>query len=120
MSPETEELLRDIYKALYLAAQMTVASIADADPEKARQVKDSQQHFNGLVERARAHLYTQLRSDAPSTLQDYKLESNTLENFKRIHHTLRGICKLILAQDDARGRINETDPDAPEADRPPA
>jgi phosphate:Na+ symporter len=120
MSPETEELLRDIYKALYLTAQLTVAAIADRDLEKARQVKASQKHFNGLVERARAHLYTQLRGDSPSTLQDYKMESNTLENFKRIHHTLRAICKLILEQDDAEGPVSQQDPHAPEADTPPA
>jgi len=40
--------------------------------------------------------YKQLRGEKHDQLQDYKLESNTLENFKRIHNMLRSICKLIM------------------------
>jgi len=58
----------------------------------------SKAHFNGLIERARGHLYVQLRSQEPDQLQDYKLEMNTLENFKRIHNMLRAICKMTLKQ----------------------
>jgi phosphate:Na+ symporter len=96
ISEETEEFLRDIYKELYLAAQMTLEAVAENSADKANEVQASKQHFNGLVERARGHLYIQLRSEKPERLREYKLESNTLENFKRIHNMLRSICKLIL------------------------
>ncbi len=91
-------MLRNIYKELYLAAQTTFEAIVENNPEKANQVKASKKHFNGLFERARSHLYMQLTSEKPNQLQDYKMESNTLESFKRIHSMLRFICKLILEQ----------------------
>jgi Na+/phosphate symporter len=96
ISEETEGFLRDIYKELYLAAQTTFEAMAEISPAKANEVNASKQHFNGLVERARGHLYTRLRSEEPGQLQEYKIESNTLENFKRIHNMLRSLCKLIL------------------------
>jgi Na+/phosphate symporter len=73
--------------------------MVENDPDKANEVNASKKHFNGLVERARAHLYTRLRRKESDQLQKYKLESNTLENFKRIHNMLRAICKLILERE---------------------
>jgi len=40
----------------------------------------------------------QLRSQEPDHLRTYKLETNTLENFRRIHNMLRAICKMTLNQ----------------------
>jgi hypothetical protein len=54
--------------------------------------------FDGLIERARGHLYVQLRNQEPGHLRDYKIETSTLENFKRIHNLLRAISKLVLRQ----------------------
>jgi len=99
ISEETEDFLRDIYKELYLAAQTTFEAMVENDPDKANEVNASKKHFNGLVERARTHLYTRLRRKESDQLQKYKLESNTLENFKRIHNMLRAICKLILERE---------------------
>jgi len=98
INEDTEELLRDVYKELYLAAQTTFEAVAENDEDKAKEVMASKAHFNGLIERARGHLYVQLRSQEPDQLQDYKLEMNTLENFKRIHNMLRAICKMTLKQ----------------------
>jgi phosphate:Na+ symporter len=98
ISQETEDFLRDIYKELYLTAQTTFEAMAENSQDKANEVNASKQHFNGLIERVRGHLYAQLTSEEPNQLQDYKMESNTLENFKRIHNMLRSICKLILEQ----------------------
>ena len=82
-------------KELFLAAQTTFEAIAENSVEKANEVNASKQHFNGLIERARGHLYLRLREEKPEHLQSYKLESNALENFKRIHNMLRAICKLV-------------------------
>jgi len=96
---ESEEKLRDVYKAVYLAAQKTFEAMAENDSAKASTVLEGKQHINGLLERARSHLFVKLRSNRAEQLQEYKLESNTLENFRRIHMMLRSICKLIRASD---------------------
>jgi phosphate:Na+ symporter len=97
ISPDSEEKLREIYKALYVAAQTTFEAMRDNDKDKAAEVLAAKKHINGLLERTRSHLYVQLKGDNPKQLQEYKLESNTLENFRRIHMMLRSICKLVQA-----------------------
>lgn len=108
VSESTEALLREVYKEVYLTAETVFEAMAERDGDKARAVIATKQHFNGMVERVRAHLYSQLRGDEPKKLQDYKLESNTLENLRRIHQLLRDICKLIVEQrDDERSGVAE-------------
>ncbi|MEE4202206.1 MAG: Na/Pi cotransporter family protein [Halieaceae bacterium] len=104
---ETEELLREIYKVLYLATQTTMEAMAENNADKANEITASKDHFNGLVERARGHLYAQLRSDQPEEIQEYKLEWNTLENFRHIHTMLRSICKLIVQRNAPINNVTE-------------
>lgn len=113
ISQGTEDHLRHVYKELYLAAQTTFEAVAGNSVEKANEVAVSKQHFNGLVERVRGQLYTRLRSQEPDHLRIYKLETNTLENFKCIHNMLRAICKMILEQATpaTEAGINETAPE---------
>jgi phosphate:Na+ symporter len=104
ITQDTEDQLREIYKELYLAAQTTFDAFAEIDTEKAREVIESKRHFNGLIERARSHLYAQLRSQDPAHLGDYKIETSTLENFKRIHNLLRTISELVLRETQANAQ----------------
>lgn len=101
ISKDSEEKLRDIYKAVYIAAQTTFEAMAENNQAKAAEVLAGKKHINGLLERARSQLYMQLKSDKPNQLQEYKLESNTLENYRRIHMMLRSICRLIQANKTA-------------------
>lgn len=97
LTQESEKKLRELYKAVYVAAQTTFQALAENDAGKAAEVLAAKKHINGLMERARGHFYTQFRSSRPDQLREYRLESNTLENFRRIHLMLRSICKLIQA-----------------------
>jgi phosphate:Na+ symporter len=96
VSPDTEEHLKEIYKDLYLAAQMTMEALLETDADKARRVRKTKAHFNGMIEHARSHLYGRVKTGGTRQLAIYKIETGTLENFRRIHNLLRRICKLIL------------------------
>jgi len=109
VTEETEDHLRGIYKELYLAAQATFEAFAENDLEKAGEVIASKKHFDGMIERTRGHLYVQLKSQAPEHLGDFKIETSTLENFKRIHNMLRAICKLQLQQAGPADLANKGD-----------
>ena len=95
ISATTEEQLKEIYKELYLAAQVTMQALLENDAQKGQQVIDAKAHFNGLIERTRSHLYVRMKSERPEQLSLYKIETNTLENYRRIHNLLRRICLLI-------------------------
>ena len=95
-SAGTEEMIKNIYKEAYLAGQQTLDAIATDDIEKAIGVIDSKGRFGGLIERARSHLYSRLTQESPEHLSVYKIESNTIENYRRIHHLLVSVCELLI------------------------
>ena len=92
----TEEMIKNIYKEAYLAGQQTLDAIATEDIKKARDVVESKGRFGGLIERARSHLYSRLTQESPEHLSVYKIESNAIENYRRIHHLLVSICELLI------------------------
>ena len=107
-STETEDHLKEIYKELYLAAQLTMEALSEHDEEKAQQVIDAKAHYNGLIERTRSYLYFQMKSERVEELSLYKLETSTLENYRRIHNLLRRICLLVTKDKDMLPQQNES------------
>jgi phosphate:Na+ symporter len=109
---ETEAYIKDIYKELYQAAQATVEALIEDDREKAKAVMDNKARFNGLVEKARTNVYSRLTSKKGGGLAVYKIETSTIENFRRIHNLLRRICKLTLgAEENLKQEIEPADED---------
>ncbi|MBT8130131.1 MAG: Na/Pi cotransporter family protein [Gammaproteobacteria bacterium] len=117
ISEATEEQLKNIYKELYHAAQVTMEALLENDRDKAQQVIDSKAHFNGMIELTRSNLYVRMKSEKPEHLALYKIEASTIENFRRIHNLLRRICKLITGAEETLPH-DGTAPPAPENDRP--
>ena len=105
---ETEARLKEIYKELYLAAQVTMEALLQNDTQKAQQVINSKAHYNGLIELTRSHLYIQMKSERAEELSLYKIETSTLENYRRIHNLLRRICRLITKDKEMLPQQNET------------
>ena len=105
---ETETRLKEIYKELYLAAQVTMEALLEDNTQKAQQVIDAKAHYNGLIERARSYLYFQIKSEREEELSLYKLETSTLENYRRIHNLLRRICLLVTKDREISSPQNET------------
>ncbi len=112
ISDETEEQLRQIYKELYQAAQITIEALLENDSKKAKQVINAKPKFNGLVEHARSHLYLRLKTETPEHLIVYKIETSSIENFRQIHNQLRGICRLIIENSSEDEPKEEQDSDS--------
>jgi phosphate:Na+ symporter len=113
LSDSTLELLRNLHKELYLAGQITLEALAEDNSEKAQLVIESKSKFKGLVEHTRSHLYIRLTADSPNRLATYKIESNVVECFSRIHTLFRHIAEMIVMDP---GQQSATPPaDAPES-----
>ena len=97
-SEGTEEMIKAIYKEAYLVGQITLEALEKEDVESAKKVLESKQYFTGLIERARSHLYSRLTQESPEHLSVYKIESNTIENYRRIHSMFVRICEMIANQ----------------------
>ena len=106
-SEGTEEMIKAIYKEAYQAGQLSMEAVDKEDIEKAQHVIDSKNHFNGLVERARAHLYSRLTQESPEHLAVYKIESNSIENYRRIHHQFVNICNMVADLDREKQQYDQ-------------
>jgi Na+/phosphate symporter len=93
---KTSDILKEIYKELYLAAQYALEALVDNDVEKALQVMDSKSRFNGMLERAHSHLYVVLDTHSADDLEKYKILNSSIENFRRMHVLFRNIARLII------------------------
>ena len=99
-SEGTEEMIKAIYKEVYKVGQVTLEAFNDNDIDKAQEVLASKARFSGLIERARSHLYSRLTQESPEHLSVYKIESNSIENFRRIQTMFVRICELIVKMDE--------------------
>jgi phosphate:Na+ symporter len=114
-SEGTEEMIKAIYKETYQAGQLSMEALDKEDIEKAQRVIDSKNHFNGLVERARAHLYSRLTQESPEHLAVYKVESNTIENYRRMHHQFVNICEHMVQDLDKDKQQNDQETETAES-----
>ncbi len=99
ISVDTTKKLKKIYRETFLAGQTCLLAFQDNDKEKAQKVIASRALFRGLIENARSHLYWRLTSESQEHLAVYKLESNILENYRRIHSIFVAISKLIINEE---------------------
>ena len=92
---KTSNILKDIYKELYVAGELTLEALLENDADKAQEVIEAKKRFNGMIEHAHSHLYLELASEKTDQLALYKLTNSTIENFRRLHNLFRQICRLI-------------------------
>ncbi len=102
LSEETLELLRDLHKELYQTGQVLLEALAEDDAKKAQTVLDTKSKFRGLVEHTRSHLYIRLTADSPQRLATYKIESDAVDCFSRIHAIFRHVARLIITDTGQR------------------
>jgi phosphate:Na+ symporter len=114
-SEGTEELIKAIYKETYQAGQLSIDAVNKEDIGMAQRVIDSKNHFNGLVERARAHLYSRLTQESPEHLAVYKIESNSIENYRRMHHQFVNICEHVVEDLDKDGQQHDQETETAES-----
>jgi phosphate:Na+ symporter len=96
LSKATSDLFKDVYKEVFLIGQDTLTAFAENNIEKATQVLEARSHFNRLVERVRSHLYDRLTQEQPEHMVLYKIELNTIENYRRIHALFMRIAEVVI------------------------
>ena len=95
VSPETREILVPLHEQCCRAVEVALQALAEDDAGKARAVADSKKTFNDLAEKARSHLVRRLSADVPDRLTAFRLETDIIENLKRIHTLGRRIADVV-------------------------
>ncbi len=94
IGPATVEKLVAIHDEVCRAFDCALAAVATGDPQAAIDATDSKETVNALADEATAHLARRLVADEPNRIAAFQLETDTIENLRRLHTYTRRIARL--------------------------
>lgn len=96
VSNATQAMLEPIEEEVRRALDKVLATLETGDPAPALEAIESKSVLNDLVIEANNHLAKRLVADAPSRFELFELETDIVENLRRIHTYTRRIAKLLI------------------------
>lgn len=96
VSPSTLDALRPMAEKACEAYDLALNALAEGDLEDALKAIDSKSEINELAEEAAAHIARRLAADEPDRLVMFHIETDLIENFRRLNTYTRRIAKLTL------------------------
>ncbi|WP_442510356.1 Na/Pi cotransporter family protein [Novipirellula sp. SH528] len=96
VSPGTIEVLSTVHKQVCWAFDRLVTALRERDFEAARDAAESKTEVNKIAEKAAFHLAQRLVAYEPNRLASFKVETDIIENLKRINTLTRRIADVVL------------------------
>ncbi|QDS95496.1 Na+/Pi-cotransporter [Roseimaritima multifibrata] len=118
ISPATIDVLHTVHLKVCWAFERAIDALRDQDQQAACDAVESKTIVNELAEKATAHLAQRLIAYEPNRLAAFKVETDIIENLKRINTLTRRVARLALPE----GNTNASAPQPPDspAQHPPA
>ncbi|QEG22638.1 Na/Pi cotransporter family protein [Mariniblastus fucicola] len=107
ISPSTVAVLNPIEQEVIQAQGKTMTALETGDRQSALDAIESKERVNQLSDVAAEHLAKRLVADEPNRLATYKLETDLIENLKRINTLTRRIARLVLIEEGS-SNVGET------------
>lgn len=98
VSDETRAVLEPIEEAVCRAFDKALAAFESGDVNDALDAIESKGEVNNLAAEATSHLAKRLVADAPSRFENFELETDIIENLRRINTYTRRIARLAIDQ----------------------
>ena len=95
VSPETQEIVDELADKVIWALETATEAVDRGDPSLARNVVDAKPDVNRIADRISDRLVSRLIAEDPHRTSTYHVESQLVENFKRIYYFAKRIAKLI-------------------------
>jgi len=96
ISPSTREKFKPIDEKVVEAFDGVVTSLATGDNAAALETMEAKQAVNDLAQVATAHLAERLVANEPGRLEAFQIETDIIENYRRIYVYSRRTAKLCL------------------------
>ncbi len=100
VSDGTRAVLEPIEEAVCRAFDKTLAAFESGEVGDALDAIESKGEVNDLAAEATSHLAKRLVADAPSRFENFELETDIIENLRRINTYTRRIARLAIDQHD--------------------
>jgi phosphate:Na+ symporter len=102
ISPVTADEISALHQKVCWAVEMALEAVDRNSPVTAQIVIDAKAEINRLAEAVDAHLARRLVADEDNRLQTYRIETDMVENLRRIYYFAKRIAKAIAEQDTVR------------------
>jgi phosphate:Na+ symporter len=99
VSPSTIDVLNTVHNKVYWAFDRAMEALRDGNQTAAHDAVQSKAEVNELAEKAKLHLAKRLTAYEPNRLAAFKVETDFIENMKRINTLTRRIANVLLAED---------------------
>jgi phosphate:Na+ symporter len=99
ISDATREVLAELHARVAWAVERALEALVGDDASIANEVAGAKEEMNRLVGRADEHLAGRLAAEAPGRLQAFRVESDIVENFKRIYYFSKRIAKVVAERE---------------------
>lgn len=94
VSPMTEKALRALHAKICWTVEQAIDAVTRNDHQLAQQVIDAKPEINRLSDAIDIHLTQRLGANEPGRLDVFRLESELIENFRRIYYFAKRIAKI--------------------------
>ncbi len=99
ISPSTMATLKSLDEHVREAFAKALVALETGDPDDVLEAVESKQTINELAEAATAHIAKRLAADEPHRIESFQVESDIIENLRRINTLTRRIARLSVPTD---------------------
>ncbi len=99
ISEETRRLFEKLVDELVGLLEQATRAATRWDRDAAREVIRAKNRINGLAQDIERHIARRMTADAPQRRLTYQIESELLENLKRVYYFTKRIGKVVLESD---------------------
>lgn len=106
VSPMTEEALQALHEKICWSVEQALDAASRHDHQLAQEVIDAKPEINRLSDAIDEHLTQRLTADGPNRLAVFRIESEIIENFRRIYYFAKRIAKVVTDTHKERSRLS--------------
>ena len=99
VSAKTQAVIGELADKVHWAVEVAARALREDSPRIALEVIEAKSEINGIVDAAERHLARRLIEDAPQRLATYRMESELIENLKRVYYFAKRIAKAVVIED---------------------
>ena len=107
ISDETRRLFEKLVDELIPLLKLATRAVTRWDREAARDVIRAKNRINELSQQIERHITRRMAADAPQRRLTYQIESELLENLKRVYYFTKRIGKVVLETNIKAGKSSE-------------
>jgi phosphate:Na+ symporter len=96
ISPSTLDVLSTVHKKVHWAFDRSLDALRDEDQAAVVEAAESKVDVNAVADKATSHLAQRLVAYEPNRLAAFKIETDFIENMKRINTLTRRIARVLL------------------------